>query len=104
MKPKATSEINTEELLSGIFDIGPSKLSLGLYPKRSFMLSDKSLGPDPGGSAPMDPIIEIEAIIRKGNIAAVKALAGSPDFLPPKYPPIAAVIDPGIINLSLIHI
>ena len=41
---------------------------------------------------------------KNGSIAAVSALAGSPDFLPPKYPQIAAVIEHGIINITKIII
>ena len=56
MKAKVTSDKNTEELLSGIFDIGPSVSSLGLYPMRLPISSATSFGPDPGGSAPVDAI------------------------------------------------
>ncbi|SVA29386.1 uncharacterized protein METZ01_LOCUS82240 [marine metagenome] len=86
-------------MLSGILDIGPRLSSLGLWPSRSPTSSATSFGPEPGGSAPVEARKYNPAIIRNGNIAAVKALAGSPAFLPPKNPPTAAVIEPGIVNI-----
>ena len=90
--------MNTEELLSGILEMGPSTLFSGLCPNISPILSAMSFGPEPGGNAPEDASRYAVAITRKGNIAAVRALAGSPAFLPPKKPPTAAVIEPGMVR------
>ena len=99
MNAKVTTEIKTEELLSGILDMGPRVSLLGLWPIRFPTSSATSFGPEPGGNAPVEARKYRPAIIRNGNMAAVKALAGSPAFLPPKNPPTAAVIEPGMVNI-----
>ncbi len=54
IKAKVTTETNTEELLSGILEIGPSKFFSGLLLSMSLISVATSLGPEPGGNAPKD--------------------------------------------------
>ncbi len=104
MNAKVTTEMNTDEVLSGILEIGPNEPSSGLCPIISLISDATSFGPEPGGNAPDDARKYAVAMTKKGNIAAVRARAGSPAFLPPKKPPTAAVIDPGILNIPSIII
>ena len=50
MNAKVTTEMNTDEVLSGILEIGPNEPSSGSCPIISLISDATSFGPEPGGN------------------------------------------------------